>query len=88
MLRKATTKVHVYVYICMFPGVVTATHTICYGQDKMAFNLHPIICTWDSVTTCIPVTVFFTNKKLRTSGTKRTSGTSGTHTSYLPSSYT
>ena len=25
----------------------------------MAFDLHPIICTWDVVTTCIPVTVFF-----------------------------
>ena len=26
------------------------THTICYVQDKMAFDLHPIICTWDVVT--------------------------------------
>jgi len=25
----------------------------------MAFDLHLIICTWDVVTTCIPVTVFF-----------------------------
>ena len=25
----------------------------------MAFDLHPIICTWDVVTTCIPVTIFF-----------------------------
>ena len=25
----------------------------------MAFNLHPIICTWNVVTTCISVTVFF-----------------------------
>jgi len=33
----------------------THTHTICY---KMAFDLDPIICTWDVVTTCIPVTSF------------------------------
>ena len=35
-------------------SVVTATHThtTCY---KMAFDLHTIICTWDVVTTCIPV---------------------------------
>ena len=25
----------------------------------MACHLHPIICTWDAVTTCTPVTVFF-----------------------------
>ena len=39
-------------------SVVTATHTytICY---KMAFDLHPIICTWNVVSTWIPVTVFF-----------------------------
>ena len=40
----------------------THTHTICY---KMAFDLHLIICTWDVVTTCIPVTVF-----LETTNTK------------------
>ena len=40
-------------------SVVTAihTHSICYVQDKMAFDLHPIIYTWDVVT--IPVTVLF-----------------------------
>jgi len=32
----------------------THTHTICY---KMAFDLHPIICTWDVVATYIPITV-------------------------------
>ena len=41
----------------MFPSVVTATHT--HTQDEMACNLHPIICTWDAVTTCTPVTIFF-----------------------------
>ena len=35
------------------------TRTICYVQDKMAFDMHLILCTWDVVTTCIPVTVFF-----------------------------
>ena len=34
----------------------THTHTIC---NKMAFDLHLIICTWNVVTTCISVTVFF-----------------------------
>ena len=45
----------------MFPSVITATHThtVCYGQDEMACYLHPIICTWDVVITCTPVTVFF-----------------------------
>ena len=40
-------------------SVVTATHThtICY---KMAFDLHPIICTWDVVTNCIPVSFLST----------------------------
>ena len=32
---------------------------LCYGQDKMACHLHPILCTWDAVTICTPVTVFF-----------------------------
>ena len=32
----------------------------------MAFDLHPIICTWDVVTTCIPVTVFFPLSEMRT----------------------
>ena len=41
----------------MFPSVVTATHT--HTQDEMACHLHPIICTWDAVTTCTPVTIFF-----------------------------
>lgn len=43
----------------MFPSVVTATHTICYGQDEMACHLHPIICIWDAVTISTPVTIFF-----------------------------
>ena len=25
----------------------------------MVFHLHPILCTWDAVTTCTPVTIFF-----------------------------
>ena len=32
---------------------------VCYGQDEMACHLHLILCTWDAVTTCTPVTVFF-----------------------------
>ena len=28
-------------------------------QDKMACHLHPILCSWDAVITCTPVTVFF-----------------------------
>jgi len=46
----------------MFPSVVTATHTLrllIYGQDEIACHLHPIIFTWDAVTTCTPVTIFF-----------------------------
>ena len=45
----------------VFPSVVTATHTpsVNCGQDEMAFHLHLIICTWDAVTTCTPVTIFF-----------------------------
>ena len=40
------------------------SHTICY---KMAFDPHPILnCTWDVVTTCIPVTVFFPLSEMRT----------------------
>ena len=31
---------------------------VCYGRDEMACHLHPILCTWDAVTTCTPVTVF------------------------------
>ena len=30
-------------------SVITATHTHAISY-KMAFNLHPIICTWDVVT--------------------------------------
>ena len=29
------------------------------GRTKMACHLHPILCTWDAVITCTPVTVFF-----------------------------
>ena len=43
----------------VLPPLATHTHTICYVQDKMAFDMHLILCTWDVVTTCIPVTVFF-----------------------------
>ena len=32
---------------------------LCYGQDKMACHLHLILCTWDVVITCTPVTIFF-----------------------------
>ena len=32
---------------------------VCYGRDEMACHLHPILCNWDAVTTCTPVTVFF-----------------------------
>ena len=32
---------------------------LCYGQDEMAYHLHPILCTWNAVVTCTPVTVFF-----------------------------
>ena len=40
------------------------SHTICY---KMAFDPHPILnCTWDVVTTCIPVIVFFPLSEMRT----------------------
>ena len=42
--------VHLEVWICS---------TVCYGQDEMACHLHPILHTWDAVTTCTPVTVFF-----------------------------
>ena len=27
-------------------------------MDEIACHLHPILCTWDAVTTCTPVTVF------------------------------
>ena len=32
---------------------------LCYWQDEMTCHLYPILCTWDAVTTCTPVTVFF-----------------------------
>ena len=47
---------------CSHPGSVCLQLIclmVCYGQDKMACHLHPIPCTWDAVTTCTPVTVFF-----------------------------
>ena len=30
-----------------------------YAQDKIAYHLHPILCTWDAVTACTPVTLSF-----------------------------
>ena len=29
------------------------------GRTKRACHLHPILCTWDALITCTPVTVFF-----------------------------
>ena len=29
------------------------------GRTKRACHLHPILCTWDAVITCTPVTIFF-----------------------------
>ena len=32
---------------------------VSYGQDEMAYNLHPILCTWNAVTVWTPVTLSF-----------------------------
>ena len=37
---------------------VPLVNLLCYGQDEIACHLHPILCTWDLVITCTPVTVF------------------------------
>ena len=29
------------------------------GRMKRACHLHPILCAWDAIITCIPVTIFF-----------------------------
>ena len=49
--------------LCKYSYSHTHTHTICY---KMAFDLHPTICTWDVVTICVPITVFFPFSEMRT----------------------
>ena len=43
---------HLEVYACI------GSH-VSYVQDEMAYNLHPILCTWDAVTVWTPVTLSF-----------------------------
>ena len=53
-----------FVKVCAFaacspPGSVYLYWISFYVQDEMAFHLHLILCTLDTVTICTPVTLFF-----------------------------
>ena len=53
------------------------------GRTKRACHLHPILCTWDAVIACTPVTVFFP-LGVRLCSKKRAVKTKPQECSYLP----